>query len=241
MKLKYYIRTLGLGIFVTALLMGFATTPKTRDDVDLDDSSEVLSNQVLSEVASTTEESKETQEYTEEVNENKDEPESELMNESGNELKSESEESKDEAISEAEDQPERESASESESQQESESESQTKSETNKESENPPERESKPQETEENTTGEPIESERSDQEEMPPAADESFASLEIRRGDSSDKVSRKLQELGLIEDAKSFDRYLCDNGYDKRISVGSYEIPTNSSEEEIALIISGKKK
>ena len=202
MKLKYYIRTLGLGIFVTALLMGVTTTPKSKEDVNLDGSSEVLSNQVLSEVASTTEDSRETQENTEEVNENKDQPESELKNETGNESESESEESNDEMISEAVNQPESESASESENQQESESESQSTS---------------------------------------PEVTESFASLEIRRGDSSDKVSRKLQELGLIEDAKSFDRYLCDNGYDKRISVGSYEIPTNSSEEEIALIISGKKK
>lgn len=202
MKLKYYIRTLGLGIFVTALLMGFATTPKSKEDVNLDGSSEVLSNQVLSEVASTTEDSRETQENTEEVNENKDQPESELKNETGNESESESEESKDEMMSEAVNQPESESASESENQQESESESQSTS------------------TE---------------------VTESFASLEIRRGDSSDKVSRKLQELGLIEDAKSFDRYLCDKGYDKRISVGSYSIPRNSSEEEIALIISGKIK
>lgn len=202
MKLKYYIRTLGLGIFVTALLMGFATTPKSKEDVNLDGSSEVLSNQVLSEVASTTEDSRETQENTEEVNENKDQPESELKNETGNESESESEESKDETINEAANQPESESASESENQQESESESQSTS------------------TE---------------------VTESFASLEIRRGDSSDKVSRKLQELGLIKDAKSFDRYLCDKGYDKRISVGSYSIPRNSSEEEIALIISGKIK
>ena len=194
MKLKYYIRTLGLGIFVTALLMGFATTPKSKEDVNLDGSSEVLSNQVLSEVASTTEDSRETQENTEEVNENKDQPESELKNETGNESESESEESKDEMISEAVNQPESESASESENQ--------------------------------STSTE---------------VTESFASLEIRRGDSSDKVSRKLQELGLIKDAKSFDRYLCDKGYDKRISVGSYSIPRNSSEEEIALIISGKIK
>ena len=241
MKLKYYIRTLGLGIFVTALLMGFATTPKSKEDVNLDGSSEVLSNQVLSEVASTTEDSKETQENTEEVNENKDQPESELKNETGNESKSESEESKDETISVAENQPESESTSESEYQQEGESESQSEGVANKESENLSERESKPQETEENSTGESIENERPDQEETSPEVTESFASLEIRRGDSSDKVSRKLQELGLIEDAKSFDRYLCDKGYDKRISVGSYSIPRNSSEEEIALIISGKKK
>lgn len=219
MKLKYYIRTLGLGIFVTALLMGLATTPKTKENADSDESTEVLSsNKVLSEAVFTTEESKENQENTEEAYGKKTEEESE---------------------------PERERKDESESESEnrSESESENVSENGPEyqAESRPGRESMPQESVENTAGETIESDMKDQEETIPRDTESFAELEIRRGDSSDKVSRRLQEIGLIEDAKSFDRYLCDNGIDKRISVGNYLIPTDSSEEEIAQIISGKKK
>lgn len=61
-------------------------------------------------------------------------------------------------------------------------------------------------------------------------------ITVVRGDSSVSVSRDLEEAGLVESAKDFDRYLCNNGYDKRISVGTYEIPHGSSEEKIAKII-----
>ncbi len=65
-------------------------------------------------------------------------------------------------------------------------------------------------------------------------------LEIRRGDSSNSVSQRLADAGLVEDAKAYDKYLCANGYDKRISVGTFEIPAGSSEEEIARIITKQK-
>ena len=44
------------------------------------------------------------------------------------------------------------------------------------------------------------------------------------------------EAGLVEDASDFDRYLVDNGYSRRISTGTYEIPLDSTQEEIAKII-----
>lgn len=61
-------------------------------------------------------------------------------------------------------------------------------------------------------------------------------ITVVKGDSSVSVSRDLEEAGLVESAKDFDRYLCNNGYDKRISVGTYEIPIGTSEEKIAKII-----
>ncbi len=62
------------------------------------------------------------------------------------------------------------------------------------------------------------------------------SFEIRSGQSSYGVSKSLVEAGLVEDALAFDKYLEDNGYSKRISTGTYEIPMGSTEEEIAKII-----
>ena len=59
------------------------------------------------------------------------------------------------------------------------------------------------------------------------------SLTIRSGESSYVVAKHLQELGLISDANSFDNYLCSTGKDRRIRVGTYDIPSNSSTEEIA--------
>ena len=68
----------------------------------------------------------------------------------------------------------------------------------------------------------------------PAGD--VAILVISRGESSMTVSRNLQELGLVEDYRAFDRYLCDNGYDHSISTGTHEIPLGATYEEIAGII-----
>ena len=72
----------------------------------------------------------------------------------------------------------------------------------------------------------------------PAGD--MVTLVISRGESSVTVSKNLQELGLVEDYKAFDRFLCDNGYDHSISTGTYEIPVDATQEEIAKIISKKR-
>ena len=62
---------------------------------------------------------------------------------------------------------------------------------------------------------------------------------VKKGASSGSVSSRLQEEGLVEDAKTFDNYLCNNGYSRSINPGTYEIVPGTSEEEIAKIITGK--
>ena len=62
-------------------------------------------------------------------------------------------------------------------------------------------------------------------------------ITIRRGTGSRAVCSLLAEAGLIEDAAAFDQYLIDSGYSKRISAGTFEIPAGASEEEMAKIIS----
>ena len=61
-------------------------------------------------------------------------------------------------------------------------------------------------------------------------------LQIRSGASSYTVSRDLAALGLVEDASAYDQFLCDNGYSKKIHVGTYEIMPGTSEEDIAKLI-----
>ena len=58
-------------------------------------------------------------------------------------------------------------------------------------------------------------------------------LVINDGDWSGKVSRELQELGVVDSASSFDRYLMDNGYSNRINSGTYEVSPDDTFEEIA--------
>lgn len=59
---------------------------------------------------------------------------------------------------------------------------------------------------------------------------------IVRGDSSYTVSRRLEEAGLVENAREYDSYLVDNGYSKTIRTGTYKIPLGATWEEIADII-----
>ena len=66
------------------------------------------------------------------------------------------------------------------------------------------------------------------------------SITVYRGYSSYTVAKLLAEAGLVESATGYDAYLCANGYDKRISVGTFEISVGSSEEEIAKLITGQK-
>ena len=58
-------------------------------------------------------------------------------------------------------------------------------------------------------------------------------ITISSGESSVTVSRKVAEAGLVPDASEFDRYLCGNGYDKRLTIGSHLIPAGSDFETIA--------
>ncbi len=61
-------------------------------------------------------------------------------------------------------------------------------------------------------------------------------VEIEPGAGSRAICRMLEEAGLIENADSFDRYLIDNGYSKRIRMGTYVIIPGTDPEEIARII-----
>ena len=83
-----------------------------------------------------------------------------------------------------------------------------------------------------TTGQPSE----DQPSAGQEASGDYAVLTVERGNSSNVVADKLQRLGIIEDSRDFDKYLVDNGYATRISVGTFQIPYGSSYEFIAKTI-----
>lgn len=66
--------------------------------------------------------------------------------------------------------------------------------------------------------------------------EEGVTVEIEPGAGSRAVCRMLEEAGLVEDAESFDQYLIHNGYSKRIRMGTYVIVPGTDQEEIARII-----
>lgn len=61
-------------------------------------------------------------------------------------------------------------------------------------------------------------------------------ITIRSGTGSRAASNLLAEAGLVADAEAFDQYLCDNDYARRVCTGTFDIPMGASEEQIAKII-----
>lgn len=66
-------------------------------------------------------------------------------------------------------------------------------------------------------------------------------LTVNRGDNSFEICKKLQALGVVENAKNYDSYLCSVGLDRFIYAGEYSIPKGSSDEEIAFLLTGKRR
>ncbi|MDE7422850.1 MAG: endolytic transglycosylase MltG [Lachnospiraceae bacterium] len=62
------------------------------------------------------------------------------------------------------------------------------------------------------------------------------SVTITAGMWSEQIAEKFKELGLVDDAKAFNKFLCDNDYASSIDIGDYKIPKGSSYEQIAKII-----
>lgn len=58
-------------------------------------------------------------------------------------------------------------------------------------------------------------------------------ITVYSGEGSGVVANKLKNAGLIQDASDFDRFLCQNGYDKRLSTGDHDIVAGSSYREMA--------
>lgn len=65
-------------------------------------------------------------------------------------------------------------------------------------------------------------------------------LIISNGDSSYTVSKRLAEIGAVESASDFDTYLCEHGYDKKIRAGTYTIPVGATDEQMAKIVTGQR-
>ncbi len=64
-------------------------------------------------------------------------------------------------------------------------------------------------------------------------------IEIGGGEFSDDVCRKLEAEGLIDDAKAFNEFLIEKDYDNSILPGIYDVPKDSTYEEIAALLTTK--
>lgn len=217
MNLKYYLRGLGIGIIVTALIMSIAAGGK-----------ETLSNEEIKEraialgmveegtlledaqAALNTLENSETEDKVEE-------PQNPKENGTPEEVPEQSETPEPKGTAEPEEAPKQ-------------SENEASEEVPEQSETP-----KPEETPEpEVIVEPEGIWQPDED----RTDEESVTVQVMRGDGSYTVCKRLEEAGIIASASEFDTFLCQNGYDKKIRAGTFEIPGNADPEQIARILSG---
>lgn len=205
MKLKYYLRGLGIGMAVTALILGISFSGRQGQEA------QTLTDEQIRERAS------------------------ELGMVDSSELTLAALASSAAQTPEATIEPE--AAAEPETTTETEATAEPKMTTEPEATAEPETTTEPEVTAEpKMTTEP---EATAEPELITAPEQSQTTITIKKGSDSGSVSRMLYEAGLVENAKAFDNYLCNNGYSRSINPGIYEIAPGTSEEEIAKIITGK--
>ena len=226
MKLKYYLRGLGIGVFVSVLIVGLASGRQKMTDEEIIARAKELGmveSMVLSNMNNPQQGS--VSAGNGQVNSTEEtEPEQTLPIES-EPIESEPIESEPIESEPVESEPIETEPVESEP-----------VETEPTETEPVETE--PAETEPVET-EPVETEPIETEPVETTPVGETVTITIRSGDSSVTVSKTLEAAGLVANASAYDRFLCENGYDRKIRVGSYEIPVGASEEEIAEIIAGR--
>ena len=63
---------------------------------------------------------------------------------------------------------------------------------------------------------------------------------IASGDTSATIAQHLQEVGLVDNAKSFDLYLSDQDLDNQLLPGTYQIPEGATFLEIGEVLTTKQ-
>ncbi len=81
--------------------------------------------------------------------------------------------------------------------------------------------------------------KNEKKKMQEEIDSSKKSLEIKAGEWSDTVSKRLEKMGVIDSAKDFDTYLSKNGYGESISAGTYTVSPSDTYKELAEKITKK--
>ena len=231
MKLRMYLRGLGLGMIVTALVLSFGVKSENKTMTDAEvrarakelgmvEESEKLKDAVSKEAVNGEEAAAEVTDSA-----NEDEPAEEVTE--PNEVKADGTDKSEEPVEVKKPEATKDDAGKSEEVTEE-----------------PIKESSPEEkVEDDKDAAEIDNKKEEIKEA--ARDEKKSeddkskkpySLKIERGYSSDRVAGILEDAGVIDNAAAFDRYLCSNGYDKRISVGSYQIPAGADYSTVAKLI-----
>lgn len=237
MKLKFYLRGLGIGIIVTALCLFFS--------MDKDKGKSMTDEQVIAratelgmvkedKVLKPKKEEVKAEEPKDEVKEVKaEEPKKEEVKEEVKAEEPKAEDAKEEVKAE---EPKAEDAKEEKAEEPKED---TKKEIKEEKVEETKEEPKEEIKEENTKQEETQKEeaKGDEASEKPVKTNGTAgadaSISIKPGNSSEDVCALLKNAGVITDEAEFNDFLCKSGYDRRLSVGTHAIKAGMTYEEIA--------
>lgn len=238
MNLKYYLRGLGIGVTVTALILGIAlgSGKESMSNEEIKERAKALGmvegTMTVAEAAAVQETEKEPVILDEEkvvVQESAglEEKTAEEAKET-EDPKAESEETKETQDSEAESEGAQETQDPEMESEEADPDPQAEKEDAQEVMEPAEEpEQKAEPTEEPVT-EAMQEEDS--------SGENMVSFVVNHGEGSMTICKRLKEVGLIEDAAEFDAYLCQNGYSTRLRAGEYRILADAGWEEILSLL-----
>lgn len=73
----------------------------------------------------------------------------------------------------------------------------------------------------------------EKEDLKKEAAQASKNLEIKAGEWSSDVCKRLQSMGIIKNATDFDKYLNDHGYSASISAGTYKVSPEDTYQELA--------
>ncbi|MBQ7584157.1 MAG: hypothetical protein IJT24_06055 [Lachnospiraceae bacterium] len=88
--------------------------------------------------------------------------------------------------------------------------------------------------------EPQDTSSAEQSENPPEGSDEIVTITVNAGESSISVATKMARAGLISDAGQFDSYLVLSGYDRKLVIGSHPIPKGSTPAEMGAILTSKQ-
>lgn len=67
-----------------------------------------------------------------------------------------------------------------------------------------------------------------------------AQITVKGGMGSQEIAKLLADAGLVKSASDFDSYLCQNGYDSKLEVGTFDLEGTMTYEELAKTLCKKK-
>lgn len=219
MKLKYYLRGLGIGIICTAIIMGIALSgnkKETMTDTEIIERARLLGMVMQEEADASSDSGTEDEQQTDNKTSNSGEAKEEESKDNTDNKKQEADQAGD---NKADSKSDSSKVDSSKSQNDADKGSADKTQGNK----------TPNDQADNTAKQPSNS-------SAPDDNKGSVQIEIKPGEFSDTISQKLFQAGLISDAAAFNKYLTQKGADQNLRVGVYQIPAGATQDEILEIL-----